>query len=164
MRYQLLMGRQQMTELAQHRAFGRMMDGIRRRQQTVDELVFRMAHAQRDVLEARRRKFETLSAAVRHYDLRRVLAGVRGELGARTEAMAAAIRSVMLQRRARLERIGSALEALSPVAILERGYALVFDAKGNLMKDANQVAEGQEIEARLARGRIGAVVKKRFSS
>jgi len=164
MRYRLLMGRQQLTEMAQHGAFGRIIDAIRRRQQTVDELVFRMAHAQRDVLEARRRKFETLSAAVRHYDLRRVLAGVRGELGARTEAMAAAMRSVLLQRRARLDRVGSALEALSPVAILERGYALVFDGEGKLVKDANQVHDGQEIEARLARGRLGAVVKKRFSS
>jgi len=164
MRYQLLMGRQQLTELAQHGAFGRMMDGIRRRQQTLDELGFRIAHAQRDVLEAQRRKFESLAGAVRHYDLRRVLAGVRGELGARTEAMAAGMRSVVLQKRARLDRLGSALEALSPVAILERGYALVFDAEGNLVKDADQVREGQVIEARLARGRLGAVVKKRLSS
>lgn len=50
------------------------------------------------------------------------------------------------------------------MAILERGYALVFDAEGKLVKDANQVHDGQEIEARLARGRLGAVVKKRFSS
>ena len=55
-------------------------------------------------------------------------------------------------------------EALSPVAILERGYALVFDAEGKLVKDADQVSEGQEIEARLARGRLGAVVKKRLPS
>jgi len=150
--------------LAQHGAFGRMMDLIRRRQQTLDELVFRIAHAQRDVLEGQRRKYETLSAAVRHYDLRRVLAGVRGELGARTEAMAAAMRSVMLQRRARLDRLSSALEALSPVAILERGYALVFDADGKLVKDSEQVKEGQEIEARLARGRLAAIVKKHLPS
>jgi len=163
-RYRMLMGRQRLTELAQHGTFGRMMDGIRRRQQTVDELVFRIAHAQRDVLEGRRRRFEALAGAVRHYDLRLVLGGVRRELGARTEAMAAAMRSVFLQRRGRLERMGSALTALSPVAILERGYALVFDAEGRLVKDANQVKEGEEIEARLARGQVRAVVKKKFSS
>jgi exodeoxyribonuclease VII large subunit len=164
MRYRLLMGRQQLTELAQHGAFGRMMDLIRRRQQAVDDLAYRMAHAARDVMEARRRRFETLAAAVRHYDLRLVLGGVRRELAARTEAMAAAMGSELLRRRARLERMQTALEALSPVAILERGYALVFDAEGNLVKDANQVKVGQEIEARLARGRVAAVVKKRFSS
>lgn len=159
MRYRLLMGRQQLTEMAQHGAFGRMMELIRRRQQRVDDLAFRLAHAERDVLERKRRKFEALGATVRHYDLRRVLAGMRRELDARSEAMAGATRNLLLQRRGRLERMQASLEALSPVAILERGYALVFDAAGNLLKDATQVAAGDPIEARLAKGRVRAKVE-----
>jgi exodeoxyribonuclease VII large subunit len=50
------------------------------------------------------------------------------------------------------------LEALSPVAILNRGYALVFDAKGELVKDAARLHSGDEISARLARGRVRARV------
>jgi exodeoxyribonuclease VII large subunit len=50
---------------------------------------------------------------------------------------------------------------LSPVAILERGYALVFDASGNLLKDPNQVEPGQEISARLSRGEIQATVTRK---
>jgi exodeoxyribonuclease VII large subunit len=160
MRYRLLMGRQQLTEMAQHGAFGRMMELIRRRQQRVDDLAFRLAHAERDVLERKRRKFEALGATVRHYDLRRVLAGMRRELDARSEAMAGATRNLLLQRRGRLERLQASLEALSPVAILERGYALVFDAAGNLLKDATQVAAGDPIEARLAKGRVRARVEE----
>jgi exodeoxyribonuclease VII large subunit len=49
---------------------------------------------------------------------------------------------------------------LSPVAILERGYALVFDGEGTLVKDAGQVSPGTEIRARVARGEIRAVVKE----
>jgi len=160
MRYRLLMGRQQLTQLAQHGAFGRMMDLIRRRQQKVDDLVNRLVHAERDVLERQRRRFETLSAAVRHYDLRLVLAGVRRELDAKVSSMAAAARNALLQKRSRLERLTSQMEALSPVAILERGYALVFDADGKLVKDAEQVKAGDEITARVARGEIAATVKK----
>src|SRR5207253_3212278 len=68
---------------------------------------------------------------------------------------------VAVQRRGRLEQLSGRLDALSPMAILERGYALVFDASGKLVKDAAQVQVGEEISARLARGEIGAVVKKR---
>jgi exodeoxyribonuclease VII large subunit len=100
-RYELLMGRQRLTELARHGAFGRMMDGVRRRQQKVDDLTNRLAHAQRDVLEAQRRRFEVLAAAVRHRDLRLVLAGVRKELEATVTAMTTATRSLLLQRRSR---------------------------------------------------------------
>ena len=159
MRYRLLMGRQELTELARHGAFGRMVELIRRRQQRVDELAYRLAHAERDVLERKRRRFEALGATVRHYDLRRVLAGMRRELEARSEAMAGVARNLLLQQRGRLERIGAALEALSPVAILERGYALVFDAEGKLVKDPGQVRAGDAIVARLAKGRVRARVE-----
>ncbi len=43
--------------------------------------------------------------------------------------------------------------------ILDRGYALVFDSAGNLVKDAAQVKSGDDIRARLARGEIKAKVK-----
>ncbi len=160
MRYRLLMGRQHLTELARHGAFARMMDLIRRRQQKVDDLVYRLGHAERNLLQAQRRRFDTLAAAVRHYDLRLVLAGVRKELDAKVASMAAAARSLLLHRRSRLERVTGQLEALSPVAILGRGYALVFDAAGKLVKDAQQLKTGDDVSARLARGQITATVKK----
>jgi exodeoxyribonuclease VII large subunit len=159
MRYQLLMRRQTLSELTQHRGFARMMDLVRRRQQQVDELVYHLAHAQRDVLERQRRRFEKLAAAVQHYDLRVRLTGFQRELENRTATLAAAMRAGNLQRRSRLERLSERLQALSPLAILDRGYALVFDGAGKLVKDAVQVAAGDEISARLARGSLHAVVK-----
>jgi len=68
---------------------------------------------------------------------------------------------VLLQRRARLDQFSARLQDLSPLAILERGYALVFDASGKLVKDAAKVRVGAEISARLAKGEITATVKKK---
>ncbi len=163
MRHHLLMARQNLTELSQHGAFARMMDLIHRREQRLDDLVNRLAHGQRDVFEKQRRRFETLSAAVRHYDVRRVLGGMKKDLNARTTAIVSAVRNSLLERRVRLELMDTALQALSPLAILERGYALVFDASGQLLKDAAKVKAGDEISARLAKGTVGATVKKRTS-
>jgi exodeoxyribonuclease VII large subunit len=160
MERRLLVARHALTERAQHGAFARMMDLIRQRQQKVDDLTFRLERGERQALEQMRRRLEMASAAVRHYDLRRVLAGVRGELEAGTAALASAMRNQLLLQKLRLERMGRALETLSPLAILERGYALVFDGAGGLVKDASQVKVGEEISARVARGEIRAVVKK----
>jgi exodeoxyribonuclease VII large subunit len=55
----------------------------------------------------------------------------------------------------------TALESLSPLAILDRGYALVFDAEGNLLKDVRTVKVGEEITARLAHGELSAAVTKK---
>ncbi len=160
MERQLLEARHALMERAQHGAFVRMMDLIRQRQQKLDDLTFRLERGERAALELMRRRWETLAAAVRHYDLRRVLAGIRGELAAGTAALAAAMRNQLLQNKVRIERMARALETLSPLAILERGYALVFDGAGQLVKDAGLVKAGDEISARVARGEIRAVVKK----
>jgi exodeoxyribonuclease VII large subunit len=159
MRYHLLIARQNLTELAQHGAFPRMMDFIRRRQQRLDDVVNRLAHSQRDIFKTQRRRFETLAAAVRHYDARRMLAGIGRELDGHMAAMTAAARTILLQRRSKLDQLSGQLEALSPLAILERGYALVFDASGKMVKDAAQLGQGDEISATLARGTFTATIK-----
>ena len=160
-RYHLLIARQKLTERAQHGAFARMMELIRRRQQRLDDLSYRLAQTQRDQLERQRRRYEALSATVRHYDVRRVLAGVRRELDAQLAALSAATRNALLFRRVRFEQLARQVETLSPLAVLDRGYALVFDASGKLLKDSSQVEAGDAISARLARGRLSATVKKR---
>jgi exodeoxyribonuclease VII large subunit len=161
LRYHLLMARQKLTELAQHGAFARMTDALNRRQQKLDELKHRLERAERTTLEQHRRRLEIAAAAVRHYDVRRMLAGTRQEIEARVAGIAAAIRNLLLQRRSRADQLVGQLEALSPLAILERGYALVFDSSGKLLKDAMQVKIGDEISARLARGAITATIKRK---
>jgi exodeoxyribonuclease VII large subunit len=161
MRYRLLMGRQALTELSQHGAFARMMEVIRQRQQKLDDLTHRVELAQRNLLEKSRRRWEIISAAVRHYDVRLVLSGMRKELDSCTTALGSVMRNVLLQHRVRSERLETALQSLSPLAILDRGYALVFDANGKLLKDADAVKMGDEISARLAHGQIDAAVTKK---
>ncbi|MGA8442620.1 MAG: exodeoxyribonuclease VII large subunit [Candidatus Sulfotelmatobacter sp.] len=160
MERRLLEARHALSERAQHGAFARMMDLIRQRQQKLDDWTYRLERGERQLLERLRRRWEAVAAAVRHYDARRVLAGMRGELAAQTAALGAGVRNLLLQYRVRAERMGRALEMLSPLAILERGYALVFDGEGNLVKDAERVKPGGEIRARVARGEIRATVKK----
>jgi exodeoxyribonuclease VII large subunit len=160
MRYRILVGRQALTELAQHGAFGRITDAINRRQQKLDDLKNRMDRAERQILEKQHRRLELAAAAVRHYDVRRMLAGIRKELHSRVAGLAAAARTVLLQRTGRLNQLKVQLEALSPLAILDRGYALVFDSSGMLLKDAERVKPGDEISARLAKGSVAATVKR----
>jgi exodeoxyribonuclease VII large subunit len=160
-RYRLILARQELTELSRHGAFVRIMDLFRRRQQRVDDLTNRMARAQRAVMDAQIRRCEALAAAVRHYDVRRVLTGTRKDLAAQMSSLAGVMRNVLLERRVKIDRVDTALQALSPVAILERGYALVFDDAGKLLKDASAVKTGNEISARLAKGTLKAVVKSK---
>ena len=161
MRYRLLIGRQTLTELAQHGAFARMMELIRQRQQKIDDLTHRLELAERQLLQQAHRRWEMISAAVRHYDLRMVLSSIRRELESGTAALVAVVRNVLLQHRVRSDRLQTALQSLSPLAILERGYALVFDSQGRLLKDVRGLKLGDEISARLAHGEFHAAVTRK---
>jgi exodeoxyribonuclease VII large subunit len=120
-----------------------------------------MELAERSLLQQLHRRWEMISAAVRHYDLRLVLSGMRKELESRTSALVAVTRNVLLQHRVRTERLDTALQSLSPLAILERGYALVFNSEGKLLKNSAQIKVGDEISARLAHGQLQAEVTKK---
>jgi exodeoxyribonuclease VII large subunit len=45
------------------------------------------------------------------------------------------------------------------LSILERGYSLIFDAQGTLVKDAAQLSPGDAIQARLAQSSLDARVE-----
>jgi exodeoxyribonuclease VII large subunit len=127
-----------------------------RRQQRVDDLIYRMEKAERRIIDQQRRRWELAAAAVRHYDARRRLVAMREQLESRTSSLASVFKTLLLQRRSRLELLAGQLDALSPLAILERGYALVFDSSGALIKDAAQVKTGDDISAKVAKGTLQA--------
>jgi exodeoxyribonuclease VII large subunit len=159
-RYNFLMARNRLTELAQHGAFSRIQDLLGRRAQRLDELVFRLAGGFRESLRDYRRRLEIASARVRHFDFRRSLAMTRTKLDAGTATLHRAMQARLARHRARMEQLSAQLDALSPVKILDRGYALVFDAEGKLVKDATQLSPGDRISARVSRGTLSAEVKE----
>ena len=62
--------------------------------------------------------------------------------------------------RARLGIVATSLDALSPLAVLQRGYAIAEDADGRLLRDANSVSPGDQLRVRLAKGRVIARVEE----
>jgi exodeoxyribonuclease VII large subunit len=110
-------------------------------------------------LQAYRRRLDLASARVRAQDLRRVFGVMQRDLHAQEHALAANMRSRLVRFRSRIDGAAGRLNALSPLNILERGYSLVFDEEGKLVKDAAQVQPGERIRARLHRGEIRARVE-----
>ena len=159
-RYRLLMAKNRLSELAQHGAFARIQDLLGRRAQRLDEVVFRLAANYQSLLRDYHRRLDVAAVRVRHFDFRRSLVITRTRLASGVLALLHAMRARITGHRARLNEIAAKLEALSPVKILDRGYALVFDASGTLVTDAAQLRPGQEVATRVARGSFTAEVKK----
>jgi exodeoxyribonuclease VII large subunit len=182
MNYKLLRSHNALSRLVRHAAFVRMSDTVARRQQRLDDLLHRMEQAQKRNLNGLRRRHESLDTRLRHQDMRVRLSAMRHQLEVRTSAlrllsgrllaekktrvaevttaMGRAAETILLRRRSRWQLLHSSLSGLSPRAILARGYALVFDAAGNLVKEASQLQRGDAIRAQLARGEFAATVNE----
>jgi exodeoxyribonuclease VII large subunit len=69
-----------------------------------------------------------------------------------------AIRRRLREAQVQWQRLDRTLRAVSPLATLDRGYAIVLDAAGHVVTDAAAVQPGTLIEARLKRGAVTATV------
>ncbi len=67
-------------------------------------------------------------------------------------------RQQLTTRQTRLGGLARALQAVSPLATLGRGYAIVRDANGRVLRNAADTAAGETIEAQLAQGKLRAQV------
>jgi exodeoxyribonuclease VII large subunit len=69
-------------------------------------------------------------------------------------AILAAVTARMNERRERLGLAVASLDALSPLGVLSRGYAIAQDADGRLLRDVESVKVGDQVNVRLERGRL----------
>jgi exodeoxyribonuclease VII large subunit len=83
----------------------------------------------------------------------------RNRLARQGERLRVAPRLLLERRRATLDRSGARLQTLSPLATLNRGYAIVR-AGGEALRSAADVAAGDALDVQLATGSLGARVEE----
>jgi exodeoxyribonuclease VII large subunit len=132
----------------------RQRDQLRRKQQRVDDLTLRMESQWRSRYRRLADKFQQLSLRLLHQDVASRAHVARQRLASTDVRIVRALRDHLRALRDREAALGRHLAALSPLAVLNRGYALVYDDHGLLIKDTETITEGQSIVTRLARGRI----------
>ncbi len=75
-----------------------------------------------------------------------------------------ALKLAVVRTEARLEQAKTKLKMLSPYGVLERGYALVTDEKGAVVREAGALAKGARLDVRLSHGRVLTTVEKVVAS
>jgi exodeoxyribonuclease VII large subunit len=135
-----------------HRAIGRQI-------QRVDELDYRLRELWRNGIAARRRALDRSAASVARLDIRLQFAAARRRLEAGGAAMAQAMRLGLSRGVGRLAPLEAHLKQLSPLAILDRGYAIV-ERDGRIVKSPADAPVGSEVRVQSAKGELGAQVTR----
>lgn len=151
-RYQMLQARQKLTRLSISRGEGRVVALLHRLDQRIDDFSFRLADAMNDWLRLRQRQVADLAAAVLRHDPRQQLGQARQRLDAGATRLHRAQERRTQTLASKLGALDARLHSLSPLAVLDRGYALVLNAEGALIRSATQLATGETVVTRLSDG------------
>jgi exodeoxyribonuclease VII large subunit len=157
MRYRLAMLERRLRQQGIDRALGLLHRRVGRGLQSIDEQEYRMRERMRAAIDARERARRILEARLRRFDMRPRLAAARRRLEAARAQAIETMRVRLARRRSRLDQLSAKLSQLSPLRILERGYAIVSNQSG-IVKDAEAAPAGSGIHVRLAQGELDAKV------
>ncbi len=159
-RLRLATSARRLHEVGVDRAAASLRRSIGRRQQRVDEFEYHLREQVRGALLVRRRRVEALGGRLAALDLRVAMARFRSRLGSARAALEASIKFRTARDRAALDGVSGKLAALSPLKILERGYAVVHNEAGAIVKSPADAPPGSAIRVRLGQGELAAKVSR----
>jgi exodeoxyribonuclease VII large subunit len=108
-------------------------------------------------IESGERTRRTLEARLRRFDVRPRLAADRRRMEAAHNGALQLVRTRLALERGRLDKLAAKLSQLSPLRVLERGYAIVSNQAG-FVTDAAAPPDSR-VHVRLHRGALDAVVE-----
>lgn len=158
MRYQLLMRSRRFEQRGLERAATLMHRTINGRAQRVDDLEFRLRSVSQRLFAARLKQIDHLNSRLQARDLRVKFARSHARLKAAESDLFQCTRVSLWRLRQRFESLNAHLTQLSPLAVLARGYAIVQQENGTVLRKAVETAPGERVFIRLSEGGLTATV------
>jgi len=150
--------RSRVGAVTQHRVFEAERGRLHNHAQRVDGLLLRAESALRRRRDRARESLHRGQAQLEAFRWERQITTRRERVANLDRRLDAAARGRLDGRRGALGRAAGKLDSLSPLAVLSRGYALVFDDAGRLLRRAADVEVGADVRVRLGEGGLAARV------
>jgi exodeoxyribonuclease VII large subunit len=129
-----------------HRAIGRRM-------QRIDELEYRVRDLVRETLERRKKALARIRSGLTQLDVRLKFVGAHRRIESSEAKILQSIRLRVIRDRGKLSFFDGHLAQLSPLKILERGYAIV-EKNGKIVKAPEDAPTDSEVRIRVAKGNL----------
>jgi len=157
--------RVRIASLTSHRVFEAERGRIRTYVQWIDDLVRRGEKGLLHQAERRKERTQRASEYIQRFSWSKALSLRREAVSRETDHLTRAFSSRLKSSRATLGRMAGMLEGLSPLSVLSRGYALVWDpGRGRFVREQGEVERGDRLQVRLRKGRLGVAVESKEPS
>jgi exodeoxyribonuclease VII large subunit len=127
---------------------------LRRRSNRLNELTQRLGRCLSHALYRKHSDVSQLAARLRHGSPEMHITTVKHRVDVLEARLQRTLHRQVDQLQARFEKATGRLSAVSPLATLQRGYAIVTTVTDRVVTDASALAQGELIKARLAKGTL----------
>ncbi|HET6645961.1 MAG TPA: exodeoxyribonuclease VII large subunit, partial [Pyrinomonadaceae bacterium] len=159
MRYKIVDARTRVQEHALSQVFDEVRSRMRNARLETNSATHRMQLQMNRAIKDARERADAVSYQLSPARVQTRLADARKRFDAAYRGCTGLIDTRLEESRTRLGLAAASLDALSPLAVLQRGYAIAQDESGNLLRDAQSTSVGDSVRVRLARGRINTRVE-----
>ncbi|WP_434984530.1 exodeoxyribonuclease VII large subunit [Vreelandella zhaodongensis] len=135
---------------------------LNRQRQHITALSQRLQRAMQQSVQQQQARVTQLSKRLASQDMARLHRTEQERVSQLQRRLASAMQRALEVRQARLSSAARELHAVSPLAVLGRGYAIAQDEKGHVIRRAEDTAPGQKLSLRLGEGRLNVEVKRRY--
>ncbi|MBF0462505.1 MAG: exodeoxyribonuclease VII large subunit [Magnetococcales bacterium] len=125
-----------------------------------DDLLQRLLSAERHWLEQRRQRVVHGRNRLSVWSGGAAMGLLRTRLDHAQQRLEQAGRLYLVQHRERLIRLEVRLHGVSPLAVLQRGYAIVYDQRGQVARNTATLQVGEGLRIQLAQGEVEGVIQR----
>jgi exodeoxyribonuclease VII large subunit len=153
-RYRISGSRTEVQELALSPAFDAVAARLREAMTTTDSAEHRLWTAITGMVQHAQRRFGAATHSLSPAQLRSAVLAARARFESLNKARDASVANRLEAAKQQLGIAAAALDAMSPLRVLERGYAIAHDGQGHVVREASAMAIGDGLRLRLWRGAL----------
>ncbi|MGC3872813.1 exodeoxyribonuclease VII large subunit [Halomonas sp. GXIMD04776] len=135
---------------------------LARQRQHLEQLEARLQRAMQQHLSQARQRHQMARQHLMRFDPAQQISESRQRLEQASRRLHLTMPRRLQTERNRLNALMRELNAVSPLAVLGRGYAILENGQGAIIKRAEDTQPGERLSARLAEGKLTVEVKRRF--
>jgi len=134
---------------------------LKEQSQSLDNAEIRLGATMQKILVNAKQNFQLTANQINQSGALQKYEKYQDHLNAELQSLKHQIKSTLNKKQFFLENLTTNLKAVSPLAVLDRGYAIVMNEKGQAIKSSKNLKIGDTLNTRLASGSFTSNVSKK---
>ena len=134
---------------------------LKEQSQSLDNIEMRLANTAQGIISNAKQNFQLATSQIYQSSALQKFGNYEGRIKTNLKSLNFQIKNLIDKKKLMLESITTNLKAISPLAVLDRGYAIVMNENGQALKSSKDIKVGDTLTTRLGEGGFTSNVSKK---